>query len=165
MTRLLLYVCAGLGLGFGLLAYFTAGLVQPGVVLLVLGGVWVLGLARRWEWAASLGLAILFGAAALGFYLGATPVLLVFSALLALPAWDLAGFIARLERADPAADTTGLERAHLARLGLVSLAGAGLTGLALLARVRLPFEGVVGLVFLGIWGIGRVVRWLLQRSE
>ncbi|MBN2387919.1 MAG: hypothetical protein JXB85_12950 [Anaerolineales bacterium] len=116
----------------------------------------------RRPWAAAAGTLIVFCAAAYGFVLALSPAWLLPAACLALLAWDVSAFAARLQLAAPEDDRSSLERAHLTRLGLVGLAVAGLAAFALAVRLELSFEWTAVLVLLGAGALGRLIYGLLQ---
>jgi len=55
-----------------------------------------------------------------------------------------------------------LERKHFIRLAAVLLIGVGSGAAALSLHVRYSFEWMLILVAFGVWGIGRLIYWLLQ---
>jgi hypothetical protein len=61
-------------------------------------------------------------------------------------------------------DVTGLDRRHLLRLLLVALAGLVICLDALYLPARVSFGWSLLLVLLGVWGIGRMVNWLLRNG-
>jgi len=188
MTRILRFVCPILSVGLLAAGYFLIGLGWPGVGLLVFGILWIVGLALSWDWIPPLGLFAAFGAAALGLFLdpsaglraslptgpysllgtgdpGRSVVFLIPGALFSLLAWDLAEFYIRLRLASPDDDIAGLERRHLSRLVVLALAGGGLSAFALTLHLKPSFEWIVILMFFTVWGIGRMVDWLLKKES
>jgi hypothetical protein len=163
MTRILRFICSVLSIGLLATGYFRSGLRWPALGLLVFGIMWIVGLALLWDWIQFLGLFISYGAAALGLFLELTPVFLISAALFALLAWDLAGFYLRLSLASPEDDLAGLERRHLSRLVALALAGGGLSAFALNLHLKPLFEWMVILILFAVWGIGRIVDWLLKK--
>jgi hypothetical protein len=101
---------------------------------------------------------------AAGFWLRLSTPLLLAASLAGLAAWDLAAFARRLLRAAPEDDVRGLERKHLARLGVVALAGLALCLAALYLPAKVSFGWALVLVLVGVWGAGRVVGWLLRNG-
>jgi hypothetical protein len=164
MTRLLRYICPILSVGLLAFAYFLAGLRWPVMGLLVFGGVWIIGLALSWAWVPPLALFATFGAAALGFIMDLSPLFLIPAAILALLAWDLAGFHALLCLASPDDDTSGLERRHLGRVFAIALLGGILAAFALILHFKLSFEWIILLVLFTVWGIGQVLGRLLNKE-
>jgi hypothetical protein len=165
MTRFLRFVFPILSSGILATGYFLNGLDWFAGGLLVLGFLWIVGLVIRWNWVPLLGLFAAFGAAALGLVLGHPSVLLIPGGLCALLAWDLAEFHLRLGKASPEDDIPSLERPHLLRLAILVLAGGGLSGFALTFQLKPFFEWTVILMLFTVWGIGRVVYWLLDKEQ
>ena len=165
MTRILRFVCMILSVGLLAAGYFLSGLGWPSVGLLIFGIIWIVGLALRWDWVPLVGLFASFGAAAIGLFLDLSLFFLIPAALFALLAWDLAEFHIRLRLASPEDDTTGLERSHLTRLFALALAGGGLSAFALTLHLKPSFEWMIVLMFLTVWGISRMVDWLLKKGS
>ena len=173
MTRWLFFACVAASTGMLSAVYFQAGDPIPGAAVLVIGIGWAVGAALGWKWVSAVGLLAAYGFAGAGFLLRSSMFLtgrgrvtwLISAALLALLAWDLGDFADRLRLAAIGDDVAGIERRHYLRLAAVTLTGAALMAAALNLRVQFSFEWSVILVLLGIWGIGRVVRWLLQRKQ
>lgn len=90
-------------------------------------------------WAASLGLPIFCGLAAIAVWLGLPAWLALVVVGLALAGWDLARLAHRLLEAPDAAAANRIERLHLARLGLALGIGLLLGGLALVVHIPLDF--------------------------
>jgi len=164
MTRFLRFACPILSAGLLAAGYFLSGLNWPAVGLLAFGILWIMGLALRWDWVPPLGLFAAFGSAAFGLFLDLPPGLLISGALFALLAWDLAEFYLRLKKASPEDDIAGLERRHLTRLGILALIGGGLSAFALTLHLTPSFGWIVILMFFAVWGIGRMVDWLLKKE-
>jgi hypothetical protein len=82
-------------------------------------------------------------------------------ALGGLLGWDLSDFARRLRYAAPTDDVEGMERRHLARVGVVAGLGLGLAYLSAVIQVRrLAFEVAVGLILLAALGLTRLVMRL-----
>jgi hypothetical protein len=164
MTRFLRFIFPALSVGFLVTGYFLIGIRWPVVGLIVLGSFWIIGLVLRWEWVSSLGLFLVFGAATFGVFLDLSTELLLSAAIFALMAWDLAEFKILLRKASTEDDIAGLERSHLLRLTEVCLTGGILAAIALRLHFKLSFELVVILMLISIWGVGRMVNWLLSKE-
>jgi len=164
MTRFFCFTCTILSVGFLAAGYLLSGLVWPALGLLVFGILWIVGLALRWDWLLPLELFAAFGAAAFGLVLDLSPVLLISGALMALISWDLAGFSLRLRKASAEDEIATLEKRHLRRLGIQALIGGSLSAFALTLHLKPSFEWIVILMFFAVWGIGRMVDWLLKKE-
>ena len=164
MTRFLRFVCPVLSVVLLAAGFILGGLVWFALGLLFFGVLWMVALALRWDWFPLLALFVLFGIAAFGLFLGIPPALLISGAILAFVSWDLAGFHVRLSLAAPEDDLAGLERPHLLRLAVLTLVGGCLCALALTLHLKPSFEWLVILMFFSIWGIGRMVNWLLNKE-
>jgi hypothetical protein len=165
MTRFLRFVCPVLSVGLLAAGHFRSGLDWSAAGLLVFGILWIVGLALRWGWIPPLGMFVAFGVAAAGLFLDPLPVFLVFGALFALLAWDLAEFYLRLRLASPEDDIAALEKPHLLRLCVLVLAGGVLSAFALMLHLKPSFEWMVVLMVFAVWGVGRMVYWLLNKES
>jgi hypothetical protein len=162
MTRSLLFVGVALAIACLAAAFGLDGYSWPVLVLLLFGLLWVIALFLRWDWFSAIGLFTVYGFTAAGFWLHLSTPLLLAASLAGLCAWDLTALAQRLRRAAKDDDLAGLERKHLARLALVSVAGLALCLGALYLPARLSFGWALLLVLVGVWGAGRVVNWLVR---
>jgi hypothetical protein len=101
----------------------------------------------------------------LSIWLRLSTGLLLAGAIAGFLSWDLTSFSQRLRLSAPDDDVTGLERKHLLRLLVVALAGLVLYLGALYLQAKASFGWSLLLVLLGVWGIGRVVNWLLRNGR
>jgi hypothetical protein len=147
---------ASLLLGTGSLAwgYFERGWAEPAAAMLAVGPLWALAVWRRWTWFSSLGLVLCVLAAAAGLWLGLAPGWMLAGSVGGLLAWDLTDFARRLRDARAGEDLRNLERAHLARLGLVGLLGSLLGTIAMRVSLRLTFEWALLAGLLAAWKDG-----------
>jgi hypothetical protein len=164
MTRILRFVCLVLSMVLLSAGYWQGGRVWPVLGILVLGILFCLGLGFRWDWISPVGLFFSFGVAAAGLMQNLSPLLLISAAFFALLAWDLADFHVRLQKASPEDDTAGLEKRHLLRLVLPALAGTGLGVVGLTIHLKPNFEWTVVVMLFMLWGVNRVVTWLLKKQ-
>ena len=133
----------------------------PGVVFcLAVGAFWILAARLSWSWAAWPGLLVLAAAAAGGILLGFSPLLMAFSLLGILSAWDLQDFNRRLRKAAPGDDLRGLEKSHLLRLALLDTSGLALMLAAVNLHIRINFEWVFLLVLVLVLGMLELVKRL-----
>lgn len=138
--------------------YGQASVTDPVRWCVLLGIVWVLAHWRRLYWVSSLAFLLALFGAAYGVWLQLNTTWMLLGALGALLGWDLSDFDRRLRYAAPTDDIRGMERRHLARVGVVALLGGGLAYLSVVIRIsRLPFEVAVGLVLLAALGLTRLV--------
>lgn len=133
------------------------------LVGLALGGLWVLAHRRQVEGLASFLLVCFIALAGVGIGFAYGPIWAPPVVVLALAAWDLGRFTARLQ--GPADETRELEHRHLRRLLVVSGLGLGLAWLALSMRLQLGFAVALGLGFLAVLGLSQVIRALARESD
>ena len=158
MTLIAFVLSVIVGSGSLALGYFGAGLTDFTPWLILLGVVWILAHLRKLYWVSSVAFFITLLAAAYGVWNHFTPIWMLLSAFGGLLGWDLSDFARRLSYAAPMDDVTGMERRHLARVGVVAGLGFGLSLLSVVIHVnRLPFEVAVGLVLLAALGLTRLV--------
>jgi hypothetical protein len=148
--------CASLAVGFS-----QAGMTDPPRWFILLGAVWLLSHWRKLYWVSSLAFFLTIFGAVYGIWNDLPNVWMFLGALGGLLGWDLSDFARRLRYAAPTDDVQGLERRHLARVGVVAVLGFGLAFLSLVIQVRrLAFEVAVGLVLLAALGLARLVMRL-----
>lgn len=116
------------------------------------------GQAAGWRWSASLALSGFVILAATGVVLRLAPVAMLLATTLALVAWDLLRFAARLSNVGLVANQPALARAHLRRLGLVAVPAMLLGALALAIRVSLNFGWALFLSFTILFVLSRLLR-------
>jgi len=80
--------------------------------------------------------------------------------IFALFAWDMTDFRRRMSSIAADDNARGMERRHIARISLLSLAGLLLASIAMLVRVQFSFEWGALLVFVILLGLGQLVGWL-----
>ena len=147
-------------LGTGSLAYGYSqmGPTNPARWFVLLGILWLLAHWKKYYWFSSLALFIIIVAAAFGVWVEFPTIWMLLGALGGLLGWDLSDFARRLSYAAATDDVAGMERRHLARVGIVAALGCGLALLSLYIRInRLAFEVAVGLVLLAALGLTRLV--------
>ena len=140
--------------------YATLGYSEYARWLLIFGAVWLLAKWRGWKWFSPLALLIVIGSSAYGLWIEISFGWMIFAAVGGLLAWDLVDFSQRLSYAAPSDDVTGMERRHLARVGIVAVLGGLLGFVAFVARIQLPFEVVAGLVILAVLGLRKFMAAL-----
>ena len=128
---------------------------------------WLIALLYRRYWAAGIGLLLAVFAAGLGIWLDLSIGWMMAGVLGALVNWDLASFLSRLHVSGSEDDPERrlLERSHLARLAIVTLAGLTLASAAMWLQLRFRFEWVLFLALTSAWGIAQLVSWLRKGPE
>jgi len=148
----------------------SAGFVLTGawplaLPCVALGVLWLIGFARRLEGLGSFMLVAFIVAAGVGVNLSQSAIWAPPTVVLALAAWDLERFGARLRLADASPETRELERRHLWRLLAVSGLSLALAWAALGSRLKLDMAVALGLGFLAILGLSQVIRSLARESD
>lgn len=128
--------------------------------LLIFGIVWMFSQWRGWAWFSSLGLFVVVFFAAIGFWFEFDLNWMIAAVILALFAWDITEFRQRLRFMAMDDALRGMERRHLARVSMVTLAGFFLVSVALSLQLRLTFEWGVLLVLVILLGLAQVVAWM-----
>jgi hypothetical protein len=149
-----------LALGFGL-----AGDWLGVAVVVALGLLWLIGQWRGPAWTSSVGLVGFVLLAAAGLLLGLGPGWMLLGLVAALTAWDLDGFLRRLDSVEWVERRSEVERRHLLRLLLVDALGLALAALALGVRLDLSFGYLILLGLVAAWGLGRAVGFLRRESD
>ena len=158
MTLVAFVLSVILGTGSLAYGYSQMGLSEPARWFVLLGVIWLLAHWRKYYWFSSVALFIVIIAAAFGVWVEFPTIWMLLGALGGLLGWDLSDFARRLGYAASTDDIAGMERRHLARAGIVAALGFGLALLSLYVHIRrLAFEVAVGLVFLAVLGLTRLV--------
>jgi hypothetical protein len=97
---------------------------------------------------------------ALGLLIGASPLLMVIAATLALASWDFVLFNASLPGEQPGKSVALLEKVHLESLALAVGLGLIVSIAGHFIRFQIPFIVMVLLVILGLFSLERVWRKL-----
>jgi len=158
MTTIALVLSILLGNASLAVGYAQAGASGYSLWFLLLAALWLLTHFRKWYWFASFALLIMIVAAAYGVWLGYPTAWMVLGGVGGLLGWDLSDFSRRLGYAAPMDGPRSMERCHLERVGIVAALGLGLALLSIFLRFeRLAFEVAVGLLFLAVLGLTRLV--------
>jgi hypothetical protein len=161
MTTVVLILGILLGTGSLAYGYYAAGMTDSSLLFILLGGIWLLAHWRKLYWASSIMFLLILISASYGIWNQYNSPWMLLGALGGLLGWDLSDFARRLSYAARSDDTTGMERRHLTRVGIVAAIGFGLAFLSLIIRInRLAFEVAVALIFLAVIGLARLVTRL-----
>ena len=150
-------ICILIGMLPLVAGYFQFNLPPVAIGCLVIGLLWFLSQWRCWAWAASLGLFAFVAMAGMGVWIGLSPVLMAFSILGSLLAWDLDGFSQRLQNAAPEDSLQPLEKTHLLRLALLGTTGLVLILVAVFTHMRISFGWMFLLAFVAVLGMIQLV--------
>ena len=133
--------------------------------ILIFGMVWLFTQWQGWGWFSSLGLFFIILASAFGLWFGFTPGWMFSGAVFALFAWYITDFRRRIRSMAADDDTRGMERRHIARISILSLAGLLLASIAMLVRVEFTFEWGVLLVIVILLGLSQLVGWFRRQNK
>ena len=158
MTVVAFYFSVIVGTGSLAYGYFQAGLPDAARWVVLIGIVWALTYWRKYYWFSSVALLLAVIAAGFGVWSEFPTVWMLLGALGSLLGWDLSDFTQRIRFAAPTDDIQGMERRHLARVGIVAVVGGVLAYLSAVLQIRrLAFEVAVGLILLAALGVTRLV--------
>jgi len=158
MTIVAFILSVVIGTGSLAYGYFQAGLTDPARWIVLIGIVWVLAHWRKYYWFSSAALLLAIIGAGFGVWNEFATVWMLLGALGSLLGWDLSDFAQRLRFAAPTDDIQGMERRHLARVGIVAVLGGVLAVLSAVIQIqRLAFEVAVGLILIAALGLTRLV--------
>jgi phosphoglycerol transferase MdoB-like AlkP superfamily enzyme len=163
ITTAVLYICIFLSTAMSAAGYYGAGMINQTFGLVVFGLAWMAG-QHKWPWIASLGLAIMTLAAAIGLLYNLPAPMMIGGFLCAFIAWDLSGFNSRVKLAARDDNHGSLTQLHVLRLGLVIVVGFGVVILTRTIRVHFNFEIAALLILAGVWGLSILVG-RLRRGE
>ena len=158
MTVVVFFLSVVIGTGSLAYGYFQSGFSDAVPWIILVGIVWTLAYWRKYYWFSSLVLLLAVIAAGFGVWSEFPTMWMLFGALGSLLGWDLSDFTQRLRFAAPTDDIHGMERRHLARVGIVAVVGGVLAYLSAVLQIRrLAFEVAVGLILLAALGVTRLV--------
>jgi len=133
--------------------------------ILGIGVIWFFAQWQRWNWFSSVVLFAFVLFSAFGLMFGFEFHWMLTGSVFALFAWDMTDFRHRLHLAVEDDDSRGLERRHLARLSLLTLAALLLVSLALYTQVQFTFEWGVFLVVVIVVGLIQLVGWFRKQGK
>jgi hypothetical protein len=145
--------------------YQDFGLEVVATRILILGAVWLASQWRNWHWVSSLALLLSVVMAGFGLWFGLQIGWMISGAIFALFAWDMTDFRRRLHFLVMTDELRAMERRHIARVSLLSLAGLGLVSIALSARMDFTFEWGVFLVIVILAGLVQLIGWFGRQSK
>lgn len=161
MTVIAFILSVILGITSLAVGYFLTGMTDLARGIVLLGVVWMLAHWRKYYWVSSLAFFLILFAAGYGVWNNLRTIWMLLGALGGLLGWDLSDFARRLSYAAPMDDVVGMERRHLARVGVVAGLGFALAALSIVVHInRLPFEVAVGLILIAALGLTRLVMRL-----
>jgi hypothetical protein len=146
-------ICVLLGALPLAVGYFQIQLAPVAIGCILIGLLWLLTNRYGWVWAASLGLFMFVTSAGVGVWIGLSPILMAFSVVGSLMAWDLASFSGRLRGAAPEDDLHLLRKRHLVRSASMGVGGSVLILAALFIHVRISFGWMFLLVLVAALGV------------
>jgi hypothetical protein len=133
--------------------------------IVIFGIVWLFTQWQGWDWFSSLGLFFVILLSAFGLWFGFAPGWMFSGAIFALFAWDMTDFRRRMRSSAADDDMRGMERRHIARVSLLSLAGLTLASITMLLRVEFTFEWGALLVLVVLVGLSQLVGWFRRQSK
>jgi hypothetical protein len=120
-------------------------------------------LRAHWRWFATVGLLAFVVFSAFGLWLHLTLGWMLAGSIFALFAWDMSDFRYRLIFLTPDSGTRAMERRHLARVSLLTVAGLGLASLAMVTQLQFTFEWGVFLVIVILVGMAQLIGWFRRQ--
>ncbi|MBI3162260.1 MAG: hypothetical protein HYZ23_07105 [Chloroflexi bacterium] len=140
--------------------YSEAGFIIFSRWVILFGIVWLVTAWRGWGWLASPALAFAVMLAGAGLWFGLTPGWMFAGGIFSLFAWDMTDFRRRMIGVASDEHTRAVERRHIARISLLSLAGLFVASLAMIVRLKFTFEWGVFLVVVILLGLSQLAGWL-----
>ncbi|MDP1713581.1 MAG: hypothetical protein Q8L41_02455 [Anaerolineales bacterium] len=140
--------------------YAEAGFDAISTWIIFFGLLWLYLQWRGWNWFSSLGLLLAILAAMIGLWLNFMFEWIFSGAVFALFAWDLTDFRQKLHFMSSREDIKGMERRHIARLYMLTLAGLILTSIMLSMRAQFSFEWGILLGFVILLGLLQLPAWI-----
>jgi hypothetical protein len=162
LTLLVLYASIALATGLLAIGYARSDWSYLLPWILFFGVAWIVAQRRGWQWFPAIGLALTAVGAAFGLMLEINSTWMVAGVLFSLIAWDLSAFRERTQFA-AAEDVPGMEKRHLARLGVLAAVGTVLASLPMLFHLKFGFGWLVFFVFAAALAFAQLVSWIHQK--
>jgi hypothetical protein len=162
LTSFVLYASITLGTGSLAIGYSRSDWSYLFPWILVFGAAWIIAQWRGWKWSPNIGLVLTVLVAAFGLTLEINSAWMVAGVLFSLIAWDLSEFRERTQFA-AVEDVPGMEKRHLARLGVLAAVGTVLASLPMLFHLKFGFGWLVFLVFVAALAFAQLVLWIRQK--
>jgi hypothetical protein len=163
VTRVALISSILIGIGSLAWGYSEIGLDAVARWIIILGVVWLVALWNSARWFSSFALVLVILASAFGLWFRFAPGWMFSGGIFALAAWDLARFRQRLIFLPAREDKRGMERRHIARLGLLSLVGIFIASITMLLRAAFTNEWKVLLVIVIVLNLAQLIVWFRKR--
>jgi hypothetical protein len=128
--------------------------------VLIFGAVWLFTQWRGWNWFSSLALLVAVLVSVLGLWFGLSIEWFVSGTIFALFAWDMSDFRQHMRTVIVDDGTRAMERRHIARVSLLSLAGLILVSVVLLLRRQFTSEWGILLAIVAVLEIGQLIGWI-----
>ena len=164
-TRRFFYLAITLTVLLIAVGYLLEGLPWVSALVLALGILWSFCQWRKQHWFNHLALIALSGIVLAGVFLSVQVQLLLFGISLAMVAWDLGLFAARLQEYSESVLLITQERAHLFRLLQVFVLGIALAEAGLLIQIRITFGWGFLLALLGFWGLSNILKYFRRETD
>jgi hypothetical protein len=145
--------------------YVQAGFAPASHWILIMGMLWLFSEWRHWTWFSSLVLFAFVFFSAFGLIFGFDFGWMLAGSVFALFAWDMTDFRRRLRFAAEDDDSKAMERRHLGRLTVLSLAGLLLVTAALFIQVKFTFEWGVLLVVFVLFGVIQLINSFRRQNK
>lgn len=164
MTTIALFASMFLSIASMYWGYVHEGFEVASRWILMIGILWFFSQWRHWGWVSSVVLFTFVVFSAAGLVLGFDFSWMMAGPVFALVAWDLTDFRRRLRFSVMDDDARGMEKRHIARLSLLTLAGLLFVSLALFLQVKFTFEWGVLLVVVVVLGLVQLVNWFRRQK-
>ena len=163
--RRLVQIAIGLAAGGLALAYAVRLQWAGALIVVALGGLWLLGERRGWGWTGGVGLSGCVAAAVAGIWSDLPALWMLVSVVSTMVAWDLHRFERRRSMAGDVEAMDEVARIHLQRVLLVAGLGILLGGITLGTGLQLNFAWALVLGAVLILALSRVLRFIHRTSD
>ncbi|MFC1892015.1 hypothetical protein ACFLZT_06445 [Thermodesulfobacteriota bacterium] len=134
------------------------------ILISAVGLVWLAGQYYQWRWAGYIGMIFFMVMSARGFLLEIPSLWLLLCTVLALTAWDMNMFLARINFAGLAVKRSYLEKSHFKKLAVTACTGFILGALTLTLDLTIGFGWLILLGIVLILCMSRLIRILTNRG-
>lgn len=147
------------------LAYGTGYFENTALIVVLLGGFWITGHYKGWNWLGSMMFFVFVGFCTVGLYLNLSREWLFFGLIGALCAFDANRFDQRKAMVGTVKRRHDLEKRHLLRLMTVILLSLALGILTTAVKIKIEFGSVVALGLLAVLCLSRVTIYLKRENN
>ena len=161
MNKICFYACVFFGYAISAENYFRVGLPFMAFVIALLGFAWMMAQWRVWLWSDTPGLLIIVTANIIGSWNQFSSLVLIFSTVFGIIAWDLSRFHLFIQRAAKNDNLISVQRRHYINILFFFLIAITTSYGSVIIRFQPGFVLATFLMVIAFIAILQLSRWLL----